>query len=394
MGVERQKKQKRGAPRHSTSCWAMAVGASLVFLLYQVGCVKTVHRQATPSSEVAASKTSKIEQERSAASDQNVVTVNYPPHMAVMEFNLLGISISLPRDSADLVEVAVNSEIKATVIPHRTFECFSVPLELGTNKIDITAKKKGRTVDEVALAVFRRSDLVGNYEKPPPGFAKDYFHLKDRPQCGGCHHVLEPTAADRDNIIDMEIYNAKVLPDKAAVPSESSCYSCHRGITSQSFVHGPNLVWSCLSCHDSQAEPKYGLKYPVPELCYKCHLEQKQKRSGKKSYHAPYITNKCGICHNPHASENPCRLDKPIWLLCVSCHPDQGDGRHVTAPYFWGSRHRKHPTHGVPDPSNKGHELTCASCHDPHASDSPMFITKYGTRSFDLCMKCHMRNKP
>ncbi|MCG6983048.1 MAG: cytochrome c3 family protein, partial [Deltaproteobacteria bacterium] len=86
--------------------------------------------------------------------------------------------------------------------------------------------------------------------------------------------------------------------------------------------------------------------------------------------------------------------DKPVWLLCVSCHPNQADGSHVIAPYFWGTRHRRHPTHGVPDPSRKGRELTCASCHDAHASDSPNFITKYDTRSFDLCIKCHMRNKP
>jgi predicted CXXCH cytochrome family protein len=122
-------------------------------------------------------------------------------------------------------------------------------------------------------------------------------------------------------------------------------------------------------------------------------VEQKKERSGQKNYHAPYLANKCVICHNPHASENPYRLDQPTWLLCVSCHPDQGDGRHVIAAYFWGTRHRRHPTHGVPDPSRKGHELTCASCHDPHASDAPNFITKYDTMSFDLCMKCHMKNK-
>jgi predicted CXXCH cytochrome family protein len=328
-----------------------------------------------------------------AASGRNILTVHYPPDMAVMELNLLGISLSLPRGSADLIEVEVNSQIKASIVPQRKVECLSVPLEVGINQIDIRAKKEDRTVDQVALAVFRRSDLVSKYKKPPAGFAKDYFHLRERAQCASCHHLLEPTEADR-KAIDIETFAAEGLRDRAVVASESSCYSCHRGITSYTFVHGPNFVWSCLSCHDSQAEPKYSLKYPVPELCFKCHGEQKQERSGKKSYHAPYITDKCGICHNPHGSENSYRLDKPIWLLCVSCHPEQGDGRHVIAPYFWGTRHRQHPTHGVPDPSNKGHELTCASCHDPHASDSPMFITKYGPRSFDLCMKCHMRNKP
>ena len=215
--------------------------------------------------------------------------------------------------------------------------------------------------------------------------------MKDRPQCAACHYLWEPAEAD-NKTITIETYAAEVSKDKVPVPADSSCYSCHRGITSCSFVHGPAFVWSCLTCHDAGGEPRYSLKYPVPELCYKCHLEQKQQRCGKRNYHAPYITDKCCMCHNPHASENPCRLDQPVWLLCVSCHPGQADGRHVVAPYFWGTRHRKHPTRGVADPSRKGHELTCASCHDPHASDFPMFISKYGPRSFDLCIKCHYQN--
>jgi len=393
MGVERQEKRKREVLRYFTSCRAMAIGTSLLFLFYLNGCLKTISQEDTPSPEPPAPIASEIEQESSAESVQNIFTVSYPADMAVMEFNLLSISLSLLQGSTDLIEVEVNSHIKASIIPRRKVECLSVPLELGLNNLNIRAKKEDNVVDVVALDVFRRSDLVGNYEKPPAGFKKDYFHSKDRSQCASCHHVLEPTEAD-NKTINIETYAAEVSEKKAVVPTESTCYSCHRGITSYSFVHGPVFVWSCLTCHDSQEEPKYSLKYPVPELCYNCHAEQKQQRSGKKSYHAPYITDKCGICHNPHASENPGRLDKPIWLLCVSCHPDQGDGRHVIAPYFWGTKHRKHPTHGVPDPSRKGHELTCASCHDPHASDSPMFITKYGPRSFDLCIKCHWKNKP
>jgi predicted CXXCH cytochrome family protein len=268
-----------------------------------------------------------------------------------------------------------------------------VPLELGINKIDIKAKKEDRIVDEVALTVFRRSDLVSKYKKPPAGFQKDYFHITDRTKCAPCHQVLEPAEGD-NTTINIETYAAETAKIKAVVPTESTCYSCHRRITAYSFVHEPNFVWSCLTCHDSQAEPKYSVRYPDPKLCYRCHVEQAQKRSGKKNYHAPYIADKCVICHNPHASENPYRLAQPTWLLCVSCHPDQGDGSHVIAAYFWGTKHRRHPTHGVPDPSRKGRELTCASCHDPHASDAPNFITKYETMSFDLCMKCHMKNKP
>ena len=185
MGVERQKKRKRGALRYATSCRAMVTGAWLLFLLYQVGCVKTAPQAATPSPEPTTHTASEIEQEGAAGSSRNILTVHYPADLAVMEYNLLNISLSLPQGSADFIEAKVNSHIKASMVPQRKFACFSVPLELGINEINITAKKEGSIVDKVALAVFRRSDLVGDYEKPPAGFTRDYFHSKDRSQCEG-----------------------------------------------------------------------------------------------------------------------------------------------------------------------------------------------------------------
>ncbi|PNV87729.1 MAG: hypothetical protein C0610_00070, partial [Desulfobacteraceae bacterium] len=165
-----------------------------------------------------------------AEAGEHIVTVSYPVDLSVMEFNLLSISLSLPQGFADLIEIEVNNKNKANIVPRRKFECFSVPLELGINKIDIRAKKEDSIVDEVALAVFRRSDLVSKYMKPPAGFQKDYFHMKDRSQCATCHHVLEPAEAD-NRTINIETYTAEAAKIKAVVPSESTCYSCHRGIT-------------------------------------------------------------------------------------------------------------------------------------------------------------------
>ena len=139
MGVERQEKRKREALRYSTSCKAMAIGASLLFLFYLIGCIKTVSQEATPSQEPTAPIASEIEQESSAEFGQNIVTVSYPADMAVMEFNLLSISLSLPQGSANLIEVEVNSKIKASIVPRRKVVCFSVLLELGINKINIIA---------------------------------------------------------------------------------------------------------------------------------------------------------------------------------------------------------------------------------------------------------------
>ncbi len=385
MGVARQEKPKRKALLYSLACEAMAVGASLLFLCCLSACAKTLSQDDTSSS---AHIDSAAKLEGTAQSGQNAVAVSYPADSAVMEYNRLSISLRLRQGSSDSIEIYLNSQIYESIVPRRQFECLSVPLEFGINKINIRARKEDRIAAEAALNIFRRSDLFGSYEKPPAGFEKDYFHMKDRSQCAACHHLSGPAEAE-NKTINIEAYAAEGSKDKAVVPADSSCYSCHRGITAYAFVHGPGFVWSCLTCHDVQGQPKYSLKYPVPELCYKCHVEEKQQRSAKKNYHAPFITGNCGMCHNPHASENPYRLVRPVWLLCVGCHPDQADGRHIVASYFWGTWNRRHPTHAVPDPSKKGHELTCTSCHDPHTSDFPMFISKYGPSNFDLCKKCH-----
>jgi len=197
IGTERRKARVH---RHSMFHWALAVGFSLFLLIHPIGCVETVSQKATPSPEPTALTVSEVGPESFAESTQPVITVHYPADLAVMEFHLLSISLSLPEGSADLIEVEANSHIKASVVPHRNFACLSVPLEIGPNEIHISAKKEERIVDEVALDVFRRSDLVGNYEKPPAGFKKDYFHMQSHPLCGTFHHVLEPTEADKETI--------------------------------------------------------------------------------------------------------------------------------------------------------------------------------------------------
>ena len=121
---------------------------------------------------------------------QHMITVLYPPDMTVMAFNRVGISLNLPQQAVDSIEIRVNGKKSVDIIPRRRVECFSVPLETGINRIDITARKGTMILDRVSLSVFQRSDLVSKYAKPPPGFQKDYFHIRDRPVCSGCHHRL------------------------------------------------------------------------------------------------------------------------------------------------------------------------------------------------------------
>jgi len=321
----------------------------------------------------------------SAEGGSNLIVLHYPPDMTVMELGRLGISLSVPQNVVDLIEIRVNETKHVSTPPLRKTDCFSVPIKLGISKVDIVAKKEGRILEQVSFRVFRRSDLVSKYDQPPAGFRKDYFHMKARLECTGCHS-LEPKEADKKTI-NMTTFTAEPSPKASPAARTSTCYSCHGSITSDPFVHGPVSVWSCLSCHNPDVEPKYFINNPNEEVCFDCHGNQEKTWSNKKYFHAPFATGKCAICHNSHASENPFILVKPTWILCLTCHTDKGSGRHIIAGYLPGDRH---PTHGVKDPLRQGRELTCASCHDPHTSDSSKFSTLGPGGGFILCKKCHI----
>jgi predicted CXXCH cytochrome family protein len=48
-----------------------------------------------------------------------------------------------------------------------------------------------------------------------------------------------------------------------------------------------------------------------------------------------------------------------------------------------------HPTRDRQDPVRIGKELTCSSCHNPHASNSPNLWAFDVQSTFELCVKCH-----
>ncbi len=323
-----------------------------------------------------------------ADSSKNVIALNYPVDRTVMDFDLMGVSISVAQDSADVIIVVVNGQEQLRIIPDSKFECFSVHLKYGENRIDIKAEKAGHQAGSIGFSVFRRSDLESAYTKPPDGFQKDFFHSKDRVVCSECHELM-PNDADRKPVNLVTFNKAVSSGDRKAVAMASTCYSCHGKITSSyPYVHGPTSVWSCLSCHSSESDPKYGVVKPDTSICFNCHVEQGKDWRAKKYIHGPVNTGKCAICHSPHASYYPFNLFKPVWDLCVTCHEKNASGRHIIAGYVYGD---SHPTKGVPDSIRKGKELTCASCHNPHASDSPRLWALSAGSAFALCQKCHQK---
>ena len=89
-------------------------------------------------------------------------------------------------------------------------------------------------------------------------------------------------------------------------PNKSSCYSCHKKLTSRKKVHAPSEKWVCNYCHQDVGMPYQRFETPLPiaNTCFSCHEYRKRIWSNKKYFHGPTSIGQCNICHNPHSSNN------------------------------------------------------------------------------------------
>lgn len=307
------------------------------------------------------------------------MTLHYPPDSTVREFGLLNIALSVPAEFGGRIIVSVNGLEQKEVKNERSVKCFSVRIEPGINEISVAAWDGEHEVERRTFRVFRRSDLVRKFREPPEEFKKILFHEDTWSECAACH-TMEPTDADKKS------FNIRTLPDETGARSASTCYSCHQAMTSYPYVHGPVAVWACLRCHDPEASPCYAVRETGARNCYTCHVEQRKAWMSRKYIHGPVNLGRCSICHNPHASGQPFLLISHTWDLCVTCHVEKGSGRHVIADVF---SKEGHPTRDRPDPLRPGRELTCASCHNPHASEFPKLWPFEVENAYELCQKCH-----
>lgn len=308
-----------------------------------------------------------------AASDSQSISLLYPQDKSLVEAKLLSVVISLGDGDVDSVSITRNRKDVAnlTALRGKKYICKVITVDHGTNDIVVRAIKGGRNV-ESRVSVFFRSDLSKKFTKFPPEFEYKPFHSQEREAvCAPCHKM---EATERD-----------LKPER---PEESSCFACHKRITSFGFVHGPAARWNCIACHNKDSKPsKYATQKPDRDLCLMCHKEKISEWAPKKYVHGPTARGKCTLCHNPHSSENAFWLKKPAWNLCVSCHEEMGKGTHMLKPF--AIPNKKHPTRGVPDPSRPGKQMSCASCHNAHASNYRALFVVDATDLYAFCQRCH-----
>jgi predicted CXXCH cytochrome family protein len=207
----------------------------------------------------------------------------------------------------------------------------------------------------------------------PQEFKRTSLHRPEAEAlCRPCHN-MKPT---EKQVID--------VPDK-----DNACYSCHKRMGNQKFVHGPVSTYSCVSCHSLKSTPKYSLTKREPQLCYECHKDKQTEFKAFKFLHGPVAAGMCEVCHDHHSSEHPDQLHQSVNKLCLSCHESVGKGIHVLAL----SDGSGHPIADKTDPSErgKGRELSCISCHNPHGGMARYYYNTGNDIKMELCQDCHKK---
>ena len=240
---------------------------------------------------------------------------------------------------------------------------FSTSLSPGKNSFYLrTVDVDGSIGAYDSIAFYYKTAAMS--EAVPEGFVSEPFHVDSvEHQCAPCHSLTLTEA---------------VKKQKPAV--EKECKTCHDILVSQKSSHAPAREWNCLLCHDPSSSPKYKL-YPDKDygaaLCFGCHIGVRDSLSSESVTHAPAASGECLTCHDPHGSRHRSLVIAKINDVCGSCHDDISKVPHPVAG---------HPVSGHQDPLQPDRELSCVSCHNPHASRNSYLLPAAGS---EICQKCH-----
>ncbi|MGE5653772.1 MAG: cytochrome c3 family protein, partial [Bacillota bacterium] len=242
-------------------------------------------------------------------------------------------------------------------------------------------------IESACHSAFKRTDCLGCHDG---GHGSDNLKLLKKNAvdlCYGCHERKDKNKVPHSAVVvgDCAVCHDPHSSDQpklvAKAPLQATCFVCHQDdLTGRKVIHAP-VVKGCDQCHDAHgAQNRNALKVGEGKAgCYKCH---KPVDTGKNK-HAALERYGCTGCHDPHGTDEPSMMGQKVNVLCKGCHPSQ-DERHVTALAPNG-----HPIGGnLVDPKRDGRGFTCASCHNPHGSDSPKLL-RLGSTPMESCAWCH-----
>jgi predicted CXXCH cytochrome family protein len=302
----------------------------------------------------------------------SLVALLSPKDKTFVESGLINLVLKMePKNAADAI-IAINGKrTDAKGIFQGDFHLVlpGVHLSTGDNTIRVTIQKDGKTIEDSSFNIFLRSDLSYSAGAAPAGFKRYYFHVPENErQCSSCHKL------DFSN-----------TPENPSAPEQSPCYLCHQSkMSGKRLVHGPAAVWACTSCHEpGNKKRKLAVVMPVEKVCSGCHEYNWLKM---KHMHGPTAAGSCTTCHDPHGAGETYFLRMKTADLCVACHDDIIAKPHVISGF---SSSAGHPVRLSPDPLNPGRDFTCASCHNPHATNFPLMLKSDYNSMLEFCQSCH-----
>lgn len=293
----------------------------------------------------------------------------------------------------NLVDTIVISEetykiTKLKVTADRKTYCETLKLHTARNIVNVSYFKDDKLVKSVDRDLYFLSELFeGVDEDEAEDYKIRYLHNdKKEEKCKSCHNMKSNIPTNGEAFEDV---------------SKTTCYECHKGMINTANTHAPVTNWLCLDCHngkfaeynmDQEGKSKYLAPDPISKTCTSCH-ETVEEWTKSKYTHGPVNDGRCERCHNPHGSNNEFFLRKPIWEICVTCHAEKANGKHVVSAIGFGrpTASGGHPTKDRKDPARLGRDLSCTSCHNPHGSNGVFLLRMNGTMPFGICNRCHKK---
>lgn len=165
---------------------------------------------------------------------------------------------------------------------------------------------------------------------------------------------------------------ADIKASKLKVPLDAqgriTCYTCHDN--------------GCVTGKQRMRERHYDRVNLKNDLCWICHRRDEFSRIN------PHVEDPklCVRCHEAPPIPGQARLMTIPKMVCLQCHevkPHPASADHLRAPSA-----KVKPDGSLP--LGPGDEVTCVTCHDPHAQQETSF-KRLRTPSGELCGRCHWR---
>jgi predicted CXXCH cytochrome family protein len=248
----------------------------------------------------------------------------------------------------------------------------------------------------------------------PPFAGRVRLQARDQRLCTGCHvDLAEPPAGGSRHAAlvaapgqrrtpclschDPHMSNARKLLTKS---EGDLCGGCHAAIVAAARAetgHAP-AAEDCLTCHSVHVAPQpHLLAEPAQAVCTGCH-DVEDADLTKAHLGAELAAVECLACHDAHGSGNPHvlarHLHAPVLDGCETCHEGSADklvenGRAPLCLACHAGVGERARTAAVPHAAME--VLSCADCHNPHASAQERLVK---LPAGGECLRCHEDKSP